>query len=83
MHQKENPSKPLTMVKRTREEMQKTLENRKKVVINSPRNAFKRKNKVEEGQALGSGMKREHANTNLRAQKMLTGRVSQLYFERV
>ncbi len=48
MHQKENPSKPTTKVLKTREEMQITLENRKKVAINSPRNAFKRKNKVEE-----------------------------------
>jgi hypothetical protein len=35
------------------------LENRKKVTTDSPRSVFKRKNKVEEGGALGSGMKRE------------------------
>jgi len=49
VHQKENPHKPPTKVKRTREEMQTTLENRKKVVIDSPKSALKRKNKVEEG----------------------------------
>jgi hypothetical protein len=31
--------------------MQTTLENRKKATIDSPRNVFKRKNKVEEGGA--------------------------------
>jgi len=36
-------------VKRTREEMKTTLENKKKVAMNSPKNAIKRKNKVEEG----------------------------------
>jgi hypothetical protein len=50
VHQKENPHKPPT--KRTREEMQTTLENRKKATTNSPRSAFKRKNKVEERRAL-------------------------------
>jgi len=54
VNQKENPSKPPTKVNKTREEMQKTLENKKKVAINSPSNALKRKNKVEERQTLGS-----------------------------
>jgi hypothetical protein len=49
MHQKDNPQKPLAKVLKTREEVQTTLENRKKTTTNSPRNAFKRKNKVEEG----------------------------------
>jgi hypothetical protein len=35
------------------------LENRKKVVTKSPRCALKRKNKVEEGGALGSKVKKE------------------------
>ncbi len=52
--------------------MQTTLENRKKVVTDFPRNALKRKNKVEERGASSSGMKREH---DLRAQKMMKGKV--------
>ncbi len=59
MHQKDNPHKPLAKVKRTREEILTTLENRKKTIVDFPRNALKRKNKVEEGGALGSGVKRE------------------------
>jgi hypothetical protein len=35
------------------------LENRKKVSTNSPRSAPKKQNKVEEGRALGSKVKRE------------------------
>jgi hypothetical protein len=35
------------------------LENRKKVITDSPRNAFKKKNKVEEGRTSDSRMKRE------------------------
>ncbi len=54
VHQKENPQKPPTKVKRFREEMKTTLENRQKVAIDSPRSVLKRKNKVEEGGALGS-----------------------------
>jgi hypothetical protein len=57
----------LAKVKRTREEMQKTLENRKKATIDSPRSAFKRKNKVEKGGVLGLGVKREQDSTYLRA----------------
>ncbi len=71
VHQKENPQKPPTKVKRTREEMKTTLENRKKVVTNSPRSVFKKKNKVEEGGASSLGVKREQENTNLRTQKMM------------
>jgi hypothetical protein len=39
--------------------MYATLENRKKVAIDSPRNVLKRKDKVEEGGALDSRVKRE------------------------
>jgi hypothetical protein len=53
--------------------MQTSLEN-KKVATNSPRSVLKRKNKVEEGRALGSGMNREHV-TYVRAQKMMRGKV--------
>ncbi len=55
--------------------MQTTLENKKKVIANFLRSAFKRKNRVEEGGALGSGVKREQESTNLRAQKMMKGKV--------
>ncbi len=44
---------------KTKEEMQTTLENRKKVATNSPRNVFKKKNKVEEGGASCLRVKRE------------------------
>ncbi len=59
VHQKENPQKPPTKVKRFREEMKTTLENRQKVAIDSPRSVLKRKNKVEEGGASSLGVKRE------------------------
>ncbi len=55
--------------------MQTTLENRKKATKDSPINAFERKNKVENEGALGSGMKKEHENIDLRAQKMMRGKV--------
>jgi DNA anti-recombination protein RmuC len=58
-------------LKKTREEMQTTLENRKKTITYFPRSVFKRKNKVEEGGTSSSRMKREHESTNLRAQKMM------------
>jgi hypothetical protein len=45
------------------------LENKKKVATNFPRNALKRKNKVEEGGASGWGVKNEQESTNLRAHK--------------
>jgi hypothetical protein len=53
--------------------METTLENKKKAIANSPRNALKRKNKVEEGGASSSRMKREHESTNLSAQKIMKG----------
>jgi hypothetical protein len=59
MHQKDNPHKQPTKVKRIKEEMLRALKNRKKIAANSPRSALKRKNKVEEGGALDSRMKRE------------------------
>jgi hypothetical protein len=59
VHQKKNPQKPLAKVKRTREEMQTTLKNRKKVAVESPKIVLKRKNRVEEGGTLGSRIKRE------------------------
>jgi hypothetical protein len=74
VHQKENPHKP-PKVKITKEEMQTTLENRKKVVADSPRSVLKRKNRVEEGGASCLGVKREHESINVRAQKMMKGRV--------
>jgi hypothetical protein len=48
VHEKDNPHKPPTKVKRTNEEMQTTLDNRNKTTIDSPRNVLKKKNKVEE-----------------------------------
>jgi hypothetical protein len=67
VHQKENPQKPSTKVKRAREEMHIALENRKKATTNSPRSVIKKKNKVEEGRASSSRMKKEHESTNVRA----------------
>jgi hypothetical protein len=75
MHQKDNPHKPLAKVKRTREEMQTTLNNRKKVTTYCLRSALKRKNKVEEKGVSSLRVKKEHENTYLRAQKMMRGRV--------
>jgi hypothetical protein len=57
----------LAKAKRIKEEMQTTLENKKKVVVDFPKSAFKRKNKVEEGRASSLGVKKEHENTYLRA----------------
>jgi hypothetical protein len=55
--------------------MQTTLKNRKKAATDSPRSALKRKNKVEEGGTLGSKVKKEHESTNVRAQKMIRGKM--------
>ncbi len=57
--------------------MQTTLENKKKVATDFSRNAFKRKNKVEEGKASSLGVKKENECTNLKAHKMMRGRVEQ------
>jgi hypothetical protein len=70
MHQKDNPQKPPVKAKRTKEEMQTTLDNRKKATTNFPISDFKKKNIVEEG-----GLKREQESTYLKAQKMMKGRV--------
>jgi hypothetical protein len=43
------------------------LENKKKAATNSPKKAIKRKDRIEEGRALGLGMKREHESIDLRA----------------
>jgi hypothetical protein len=59
VHQREIPHKLPTKVKRTREERQKTLENRKKATTNSPRSVIIRKNKIEEGGASSLKMKKE------------------------
>jgi hypothetical protein len=67
VHQKDNPHKPLAKVKRTREEMWATLENKKKVATNSPRSALRRKNRVEERGASSLKVKKEHESTYLRA----------------
>jgi hypothetical protein len=75
VYQYENPQKPSAKVKRIREEIEITLENKKKVATNSPRNVFKRKNKVEEGRSSCLGMKREQECTDLKAQKMMRGKV--------
>jgi hypothetical protein len=53
--------------------MEITLENKKKAIANSLINALKKKNKVEEGGASGSKVKREHESTNLSAQKIMRG----------
>ncbi len=52
------------------------MENRRKTIAKSPRNAFKRKNKAEEGEALGSKVKKENESTKTWAQKMMMGRVA-------
>jgi hypothetical protein len=75
MHQRNTPQKPPTKVKRTRKELKTTLENKKKVATDSPRSVLKRKNRVEEGKALGLRVEREHESTNLRAQKMMRGKM--------
>jgi hypothetical protein len=72
VHQKDNPQKPPAKVKRTREEMQTTMQNIQKVVANSPRSALKKKKKVEGG-TLGSIVRREHESINLKAHKMMKG----------
>ncbi len=55
--------------------MHTTLENRKKARSISD---FQRKNKVEKGRTLGSGMKREQESIDARAQKMMKGKVEPL-----
>jgi hypothetical protein len=50
VHRKDSPQKPWTKVKRTREEMQATLETIRKITAKSPSNVLKRKNQIEEGE---------------------------------
>ncbi len=78
MHQKDNPHKPPVKVKRTREEMQTTLKNKKKFALDSPRSVFKRKIKVEEGGTLSLEVKREYKSTDLSAQKMMKAKWNHL-----
>ncbi len=72
---KGEPHKPLAKVLKNKEEMKTKLENKKKVASNFLGSAFKRKNRVEEGGASGSRVRREHESTNLRAHKMMRGRM--------
>ncbi len=55
--------------------MQTTLENKKKVAIDFRRSALKRKNRVEEGRALSLRLKREQESIDLKASKMMKGRL--------
>ncbi len=55
--------------------MQIALENRKEVAANFPRSNFKKKNRVEEGGALGSRVKNKQENTEVKTQKMMRGKV--------
>jgi hypothetical protein len=43
--------------------MQVTSKNRRKTTAKSPRSVLKKKNRVEEGEALGSDAKKEQDNT--------------------
>jgi hypothetical protein len=49
VQQKENPQKPQAKAKKTKEEMQASLDNRRKVTVKSLKNVLKRKNRAEEG----------------------------------
>jgi hypothetical protein len=50
------------------------LENRRKTVTKSLRSALKRKNKIEEGGASRSGVRKKKEITKARAQKMMRRR---------
>ncbi len=69
VHQKENPQKPPTKVKKTKEEMHTTLENKKKATRDSLRSALKKKNKVEDKGSLSLGIQREQDNINVKGTK--------------
>ncbi len=69
VHQKDNPHNPPTKVKRTRKEVQTTLKNKKKTIVDFPRSVFKRKNKVEERGTSSSIVKKEHESTYSRHKK--------------
>jgi hypothetical protein len=51
------------MIKKTRKEMQATLENKRKIATKFPRSALKRKNIIKEGGTLGSRVEKEHEST--------------------
>jgi hypothetical protein len=55
--------------------MQTTFENKKKAATNFPRSVLRNKNKVKERGASSLGMKKEQESTNVRAQKMMKGKV--------
>jgi len=65
-------------LKKTRKKMQTTLENKKKVTIDFPRSVFKKKIKVEKRGVSSSRVKKEHEIIDLRAHKMMRGRVKPL-----
>jgi hypothetical protein len=52
-----------------------TLDNRKNNCSILSNKFLKKKNKVEEGGALGSGVKKKYESTYLRAKKMMRGKV--------
>jgi hypothetical protein len=54
-------------VERIKEELWTTLENKKKVITNSPISDFKRKNKIKERRASCLGVKKEQKSTNVKA----------------
>jgi hypothetical protein len=56
--------------------MQTTLENRRKATTKSPKNAFKRNNRVEEGGASKLRIKKEHESIKIWAQKMMKERAA-------
>jgi hypothetical protein len=59
VHQKENPQKPQAKVKSTRIFFEVALESRRKATTKSQKSVLKRKNKIEEGGASGSEVKKE------------------------
>ncbi len=76
IHQKENPQKPQAKVKKTREKMQTTLVNKRKVVAKFPRSVLKRKNRAKEGGAPRLRAKKEQENIEAQAHKMMRGKVA-------
>ncbi len=73
VHQKDNPQKPHTKVKRIKGEMQATLETKIKTTAESPRSVFKRKDKIEEGGGSRLEIKKKQESTEARVQKMMKG----------
>jgi hypothetical protein len=56
--------------------MQTTIENRRKVIVESLRSDLKKRTRFKEGGASKSRVKKEQENTKARAQKMMKGRVA-------